>query len=144
MGIFDRLKKKQPSSAPAHDHGTGGDSVHATDKAALDEKPVAAAAPAAPAWAWAKEILRWPVVTEKSTLAQSQNIYTFMVAKAATKSSVKSAVKAVYGVRPSAVHMINVQGKWIRFGKAMGRRSDYKKALVTLPKGKTITIHQGV
>lgn len=92
----------------------------------------------------ADRILVKPLVTEKSAHAQSLGKYGFMVARNATKNNVKRAVFEVYGVMPEKVNMINTDGKWVRFGSSFGRRSDYKKAIVTLPAGKSITIHEGV
>ncbi len=45
---------------------------------------------------------------------------------------------------PLTVNTMNVDGKRVRFGHSNGRRSDFKKAFITLPAGKTITIHEGV
>ena len=90
------------------------------------------------------EILIKPLVTEKSAIKQAENKYSFIVANTANKSSVLKAVFEVYGVKPLCVNMINVQGKPVRFGNHSGKRSDYKKAIVTLPKGKTIVLHEGV
>lgn len=89
-------------------------------------------------------ILVRALVTEKSAVKQSENKYSFVVVNGANKGAVRQAVFEVYGVKPVAVNMINVQGKPIRFGNHSGKRSDYKKAVVTLPKGKSIVIHEGV
>jgi large subunit ribosomal protein L23 len=85
-----------------------------------------------------------PLITEKAAVAQSLNKYAFIVHRNATKEQVKKAVKDIYGETPTAVNLINVEGKKRRSGRNVGRRSDYKKAFVTLPKGKTIAIHEGV
>ncbi|MDO8626224.1 MAG: 50S ribosomal protein L23 [Candidatus Magasanikbacteria bacterium] len=85
-----------------------------------------------------------PLVTEKSARAESVRKYTFIVAASANKTEVKNAVKNMYGVLPVSVNIVNVQGKNIRFGKSRGRRSDFKKAIVTLPKGEKLTVHEGV
>ena len=92
----------------------------------------------------AYKVLVHPLVTEKSAVAESLNKYCFIVSGSATKIQVKKAVEEIYGVKPLAVNMANVQGRRVRFGKNMGRRSDFKKATVTLPKGKSISIHEGV
>ncbi|MBU0546041.1 50S ribosomal protein L23 [Patescibacteria group bacterium] len=92
----------------------------------------------------AYRILLRPLVTEKSAIAQSLNKYSFVVAKYANKNQVKQAVQELYGVKPLFVNMANIDGRRVRFGRSMGRRSDYKKAVVTLPKGKSIIIHEGV
>lgn len=92
----------------------------------------------------ADKILIRPLVTEKAAIAESRNQYGFVVAREATKIDVKKAVEESYGVKPESVNIVNVSGKTVRFGRSLGRRSDYKKALVTLPQGKTINIHEGV
>jgi large subunit ribosomal protein L23 len=90
------------------------------------------------------DILVRPLVTEKSAVKQSENKYSFVVVNSANKELVKKAVFEVYGVKPMAVNILNVQGKFVRFGNHFGKRSDFKKAIVTLPKGKSIVIHEGV
>jgi large subunit ribosomal protein L23 len=85
-----------------------------------------------------------PLVTEKAAVAQSQNKYSFMVNRRAGKLDVKRAIKEIFGVEPIAVNIMNIEGKIRRFGRATGRRSDYKKAVITLPKGKSISVHEGV
>jgi large subunit ribosomal protein L23 len=92
----------------------------------------------------AHRILLRPLVTEKSAIAESENKYSFVVAKWANKNQVMQAVKDVYKIEPTDVNIMNIDGRQVRFGRNMGRRSDYKKAIVTLPKGKTIDIHTGV
>lgn len=89
-------------------------------------------------------ILVKPLVTEKSAVAESINKYSFVVAKSASKNQIKKAVSEIYGVKPVAVNVVNVEGRRLRFGRSAGRRSDFKKAIVTLPQGKTIDIHTGV
>ncbi len=92
----------------------------------------------------AYKILIRPLVTEKSAVMESYNKYSFIVSRGATKDQVKQAVAEAYGVRPTTVNMINVDGKNVRFGRGYGRRSDYKKAIITLASGQTIAIHEGV
>ncbi len=92
----------------------------------------------------AYRVLVKPLVTEKSAVMQSANKYTFIVARWAKKIHVKAAIKEMYGVDPIDVNVINVQGRRVRFGRGLGQRSDYKKAIITLPAGKSITIHEGV
>ena len=76
--------------------------------------------------------------------AELQGQYTFYVSNDATKIDVKRAITEVYGVVPTRVHILNTDGKNVRFGRFIGRRTHTKKAIVTLPKGKTIAIHEGV
>lgn len=89
-------------------------------------------------------VLIKPLVTEKSAIAEHGNKYSFMVAKTANKNQIKIAIEEIYGVKPSQVNVANIEGRRVRFGRTMGKRNDYKKAIVTLPEGKTIDIHTGV
>ena len=89
-------------------------------------------------------ILLAPLVSEKATGAEKTGAYTFKVAKRATKTEIKNAIKAVYGTQPLSVRTMMFQGKNMRFGGNHGKRSDWKKAVVTLPKGTIISIHEGV
>lgn len=92
----------------------------------------------------AYKILVKPVVSEKAAMAESRGEYTFIVDTKANKIEIKKAIKQVYGVMPEKVRVINMEGKRVRFGRRFGRRSDWKKAVIFLPKGKTINIHEGV
>lgn len=85
-----------------------------------------------------------PLITEKAAVAQALNKYSFVVSLSANKETVKKAIKEIYGVEPKSVNMINVEGKTVRRGRQTGKRGDYKKAVITLPKGKSISIHEGV
>lgn len=89
----------------------------------------------------ASKVLLRPVITEKQTL---NGTYAFEVAPGATKSEVMKAVEAVFGEAPISVRIINVIGKTIRSRKGEGHRKDWKKAIVRLPKGKTINVYAGI
>lgn len=89
-------------------------------------------------------ILLRPLVTEKGTHLEAQGTYQFAVALRATKIDIARAVLARYGVRPVKVNVMHRAGKVVRFGRLRGKRSDWKRALVTMPKGKTINVHEGV
>ena len=89
-------------------------------------------------------ILRHPVVTEKSSLGSQNGQITFAVSIDATKPEIKAAVEALYGVKVTAVNTLVRKGKARRFGGIMGRRSDGKKAMVTLAEGQTIDLAQQV
>lgn len=90
------------------------------------------------------DILVKPLISEKSAMAESEGKYTFKVSLSSDKLSIKKAINDIYGVKPSKVRIINYEGKSMNFGRKTGRRSDWKKAIVTMPKGKTINIHEGV
>lgn len=90
------------------------------------------------------EIVRAPVVTEKSTMGSEHNQVTFKVAKGASKPEIKLAVERLFDVKVEAVNTLVVKGKLKRFKGRIGRRSDYKKAVVTLAEGQSIDIVAGV
>jgi len=85
-----------------------------------------------------------PVVTEKSTLGSEHNQVTFQVRIDATKPQIKAAVEGVFGVKVTAVNTLRQQGKLKRFRGKMGKRPDYKKAIITLAEGEKIDITTGV
>lgn len=89
----------------------------------------------------AYRFLTKPFVTEKSAVHASHGKYSFVVSRDATKLAIKQAIKEVYNVMPEAVNIMNRQGKAVRFGRSNGRRKDWKIALVTLPKGKSLPIY---
>lgn len=92
----------------------------------------------------AYRVLVRPLLSEKSARGEKHSQYTFAVAIDATKTEIVRAVEQVYGVKPTSVRTLVTEGKTARFGRSVGRRKDWKKAIVTLPEGKTISIHTGV
>ncbi len=88
----------------------------------------------------AHAILVRPIVTEKSTQGGRQSQYTFEVLSSASKADVRRSVFHLYGIAPVAVNMLTMRGKIVRFGRTMGRTATSKKAIVTLPAGKTIDV----
>lgn len=90
------------------------------------------------------QLLVRPLVTEKATTLATDNKYVFVVAKKANKISVAKAIQAVYGVKPTDVNIVNMKGKRVSRGRIRGQRKDWKKAIVTLAKGETIAIYEGV
>ena len=84
------------------------------------------------------DIVVKPVITEKSTLVSEFNQVVFKVAKSATKPEIKAAVEFMFNVKVASVNVVNQNGKEKRFGRFAGRRSDTKKAYVSLAAGQTI------
>jgi large subunit ribosomal protein L23 len=85
-----------------------------------------------------------PVMTEKSSAAyQERREYTFEVAPQATKPAIREAIQTLFGVTVTGVWTANVRGKTRRVGKSVGRRADWKKAIVTLRDGDTIEVFEG-
>lgn len=93
---------------------------------------------------FAYRILVKPLVTEKASRLGVENKYVFAVALDANKIEIAKAINEVYGIKPVAVNIINLTGKNVRYGRMKGKRKDWKKAIVELPKGKTIKVYEGV
>lgn len=85
-----------------------------------------------------------PVLTEKSTRGSEHNQVTFKVPLTATKPEIKAAVEALFKVSVRAVNTLRVEGKTKRFRGRLGKRPDYKKAMVTLAEGHTIDVTTGI
>lgn len=85
-----------------------------------------------------------PLITEKSTLLSEKNQVVFKVPLDATKQDVKAAVEALFKVRVTAVNTLVQKGKTKRFRGIPGRRSDVKKAIVTLHDGDSIDVTTGL
>ena len=84
-------------------------------------------------------VLQAPIVSEKSTIAAEANKrFAFKVQKQATKRDVKNAVELMFNVEVDSVQVLNVKGKVKRFGRSLGKRSDWKKAYVKLKPGHDI------
>lgn len=81
-----------------------------------------------------------PVVTEKTTDMGENDKYVFEVASEANKAEVKQAVEKFFGVKVIDVHTLNMKGKPKRLGRYMGRRKDWKKAIVTVQSGDKIDL----
>ncbi len=127
MGIF---KKKDTEETPAQAV------VKTTDKQVVNKEKSFTPKTAS--------ILLRPVISEKATMANSLNQYVFAVNNKANKVEIKKAIKAVYGVMPASVNVINELGKNVRVGRKFGKRKNTKKAIVTLKKGDSITIYEGI
>ena len=90
------------------------------------------------------QILKRPVVTEKSTLLNEVGKYTFEVDLRASKHQIKAAVETAFSVNVAKVNTMVVRGKRKRYGPRESRQPSWKKAVVTLFPGETITIFEGV
>jgi large subunit ribosomal protein L23 len=90
------------------------------------------------------DIIRSPVVTEKSTLASEHGQIVFDVAIDATKTDIKAAVEGLFSVKVKAVNTLVRKGKQKRFRNVLGVRNDTKKAIVTLVDGQSIDISTGI
>lgn len=91
------------------------------------------------------DIIRRPVITEKSMSDMADKKYTFIVDIHANKSQIKRAVEEVFDVKVEEVNTVRVMGKVKRVGVHVGKRADYKKAIVKLTtESKTIEFFEGM
>jgi large subunit ribosomal protein L23 len=92
----------------------------------------------------AYRVLLRPLVTEKGSHMGVENKYLFEVDYNTNKIEVAKAIQSAYGIKPVKVNMMKFDGKIIRRGRTEGRRKRWKKAIVTLPVGKSIQIYEGI
>ena len=92
----------------------------------------------------AYDVIRNPVITEKSTYASEYNQVVFDVAPEASKPEIKAAVEALFSVKVKAVNTLIRKGKSKRFRGRIGQRKDVKKAIVTLVDGQSIDVSSGL
>jgi large subunit ribosomal protein L23 len=91
-----------------------------------------------------RDILLRPYITEKTNAMMAENKYTFIVPLTANKVEVRQAVEQIFKVKVLDVNTIRVMGKTKRMGKNIGKRSDFKKAIVKLAAGERIEFFEGV
>lgn len=91
-----------------------------------------------------RDILRKPVVTEKSMALVAENKYTFIVNPDANKIEIRNAVEELFKVKVDKVRTMNYHGKMRRVRHVAGRTPDFKKAIVTLKEGNKIELFEGV
>lgn len=92
----------------------------------------------------AYDVILSPSITEKSTLVSEHNQVVFNVRRGATKPEIQEAVEKLFNVKVKAVNTLNRKGKKKRFRGVMGKRSDVKKAIVTLAEGQSIDVTTGL
>ncbi|NLW59577.1 MAG: 50S ribosomal protein L23 [Firmicutes bacterium] len=91
-----------------------------------------------------RDIIKKPIVTEKSTRLMEMNKYCFAVDPRANKIQIKEAIEAIFNVRVLDVNTMKMLGKMKRMGRHEGRRPSWKKAIVTLEPGSRIEFFEGV
>ncbi len=90
------------------------------------------------------DVIVAPHITEKSTLLSEHNAVVFKVATTSTKPQIKAAIEALYGVKVKRVNTIVQKGKTKRWKGRPYKRSDMKKAIITLAEGDMIDVTEGV
>ncbi|MFH1047561.1 MAG: 50S ribosomal protein L23 [Patescibacteria group bacterium] len=159
MGLLDKISKKKTSDDKAADEkdtkvkavaakkddtsttkkATKKDEVKAAETDKKDDKKKGSAKKANAA-VFAYNIIRHPVLTEKGDRGQMNGKYTFFVSIDTNKVEIARAIYELYGVKPVSVHVQNLKGKAVRFGRMQGSRKDRKKAIVTLKPGDIISV----
>ena len=84
------------------------------------------------------EIIKAPIITEKTNKLSNENVYVFKVDKQANKTAIKQAIETKFGVKVDSINTVNVRSKKRRVGKYTGYTSSYKKAYVKLKEGSKI------
>jgi large subunit ribosomal protein L23 len=91
------------------------------------------------------DIIIKPIITEKSMMGMEESRYTFKVLKEANKTEIKLAIEEAFGVKVAKINTLNVKGKVKRQGRFVGKRADWKKAIVTLTAdSKPIELFEGM
>ena len=90
------------------------------------------------------EVLRRPIITERSTALIEQGRYTFEAAREANKAQIKEAVERIFKVKVTAVNVIHMPSKTKRVGKRSVQTQPWKKAVVALRPGQRIEMFEGV
>jgi large subunit ribosomal protein L23 len=90
------------------------------------------------------QIIKRPLITEKTTMIAENNTFTFEVLKGATKTDVKNAIEAIFNVKVQNVNILNQDGKTKGFRGRPGKRNDVKKAYVRLQDGQTLDLTAGL
>jgi len=160
MGLFNKLKNKADKSVKEEQgrlqkkNQSAKNEDQAKQDLTLEELKIKSSSQPAAVKALKKDhktdtknayrVLIKPMVTEKGTILAAHNKYIFEVAKSANKIEIKKAIQMVYGVLPVKINIVNLGGKNVRYGKTHGITKDVKKAVVTLKKGESIQVYEGV
>ena len=90
------------------------------------------------------EIIKQPVVTEKTTKISENNQFVFKVQNTSSKLDIKKAVEKIFKVKVKSINTIKIKGKIKVFKGTKGKRNDYKKAIITLKSGETLDYSGGI
>lgn len=142
MAFWDRFKKQRGAPSPSSKKDVSKIAKEEVKSSSRTSKSTVRLNQADTKLAY--RVLLAPWQSEKAARLGSENQYVFSVASAANKIEIKEAIFRVYGVRPVAVNIIRLPGKTVRYGKNTGKEKMRVKAVVTLPRGKTISIYEGV
>ncbi|MDR1616367.1 MAG: 50S ribosomal protein L23 [Syntrophomonadaceae bacterium] len=91
-----------------------------------------------------RDVIIRPLVTEKSMNLLEENKYTFIVGKRSNKTEIKNAIEKIFKVTVEKVSTMNVKGKPKKMGRFVGKKPDYKKAIVKVRSGEKIRIFDNI
>jgi len=140
MSLFDKITGKKTDDAQAKE-SQKTTPVKQVDAPAKTDKPAKAEHEIATRRG-VYGVLITPLITEKSSRDEQYNKYAFAVTGQATKNEISKAVETRYNVKPIKINVVNNLGKIKRFGRTIGKQKDWRKAIVTLPKGKSINVYE--
>ncbi|MCK5415946.1 50S ribosomal protein L23 [Candidatus Parcubacteria bacterium] len=144
MALFGKKDKNKTEEKKDVKKVSAKKTVAKKDAKKIEKEPVKAKAKTEKKFGTAYKILIKPLVTEKVAKETELGKYVFEVSVDANKVEVSKAIKEVYGMKAVKVNIVNMEGKRKRLGRSSGRRKDWKKAIVTLEKGKKINVYEGV
>lgn len=88
-----------------------------------------------------RDVIKAPIMTEKSSLLGNNNVYTFSVDVKANKVQIKQAIEKIFNVKVESVNTVNVRPKKKRVGRYVGKTNKVKKAIVKLSEGSSIELN---
>ena len=88
-----------------------------------------------------RDIIKAPIITEKSSTLAADNVYTFSVDVRANKTQIKQAIESIFNVKVESVNTVNVKPKKKRVGRYTGKTNKVKKAIVKLKEGSSIELN---
>jgi large subunit ribosomal protein L23 len=94
--------------------------------------------------ATAYKIISHPLISEKATDMAQFNKYVFAVPSRVNKSEIKEKIFSIYGVKPVKINILYKEGKRVRHGRQIGKKKNFKKAIITLAPGQKIEVYEGV
>lgn len=159
MSILDKFKKQAPTNPKAQKSKASSSNkttkevkelsvaeleVVEAKKSVVSKEPKVVKATKKEDTKNAYRILVKPLITEKGTYLNSQGKYLFKVALNANKVEIKKAIYNLYNVWPTKINIVRSAGKNVTFGRTRGKTSDWKKAIITVPQGTTLSVYEGV
>jgi len=139
MGIFNKkTEDEKPAVTKTDEPKKSMKALYAEEKTATGVKKSTGAS------ANAHRVIVKPLITEKAAKENSNSKYVFAVNVKTNKIEIAKAIAEIYGVKPVAVNIIKMEGKKVSRGRTNGQRKDWKKAIVTLKKGESIKVYEGV